>query len=277
MNLKKTLLYTAVIFSFIFARGVSAITVVQNGGIIPSTIWYSKEPLVEGDVVKIHTIVYDNESQTLYGTVVFMDGEVLLGKKDFKAEPGTVSDISIVWQVTSGNHNISASIQNAHIIDKAGKSETITITKNETPESKQFIEHKVVFRPTDDTTKTVDTVFDQVGKVEKTASDIIPAPVKEIASSVFGGVENWRDANSKSTDTKIGELKNSLTILPSKDAPKNTLPTKQKFGDRPLDYLKMFALQAWAFLVGSKIVFYGLSALVLFLVLRFIWRKIFRR
>ncbi len=275
MKVKKIIFFILILTISVSHRAL-AISVFSNGGIIPSTIWYSKEPLVEGDTVKIHTVVYNNEPQNLYGTVFFMDGEVLLGKKDFKALPDTISDVSIDWLVTAGNHAISANIENPHIIDSSGKSQTITITKSETSESKQFVDHKVLFKKNDESTKVANDVFDQVGKVEKTAGGLIPEPVKNFAGQTFDSVESWRNSNVENTKKEISETKKSLLVPLDLSAPKGSIKSSKKFSDSPFDFIKIFALEAWAMFLASKVLFYGSIALITFLILRFAWVKIFK-
>jgi hypothetical protein len=46
---------------------------------------------------------------------------------------------------------------------------------------------------------------------------------------------------------------------------------------KPIAYIKLFLFSLFAFILGSKIIFYGLSILIIFLITRFIYRKIRNR
>jgi hypothetical protein len=82
------------------------------------------------------------------------------------------------------------------------------------------------------------------------------------------------DTSKEKTKQEIDQLEGQGSIT------KEGVNTGQKPLDateRPIAYIKLFLLSIVGFVFGSKLVFYGLSLLILFLVLRFIYRKIRHR
>jgi len=78
MTLKKALIFVLIINSLFGACRAYAQS--SNAGFVPGNIWYSLDPFLEGDKIKIYTLIFNPDPRELSGTVVFFDNSVFLGK-----------------------------------------------------------------------------------------------------------------------------------------------------------------------------------------------------
>lgn len=264
---------------FMFAQDSSS----SNTGFIQENIWYSKEPLVEGVVVQIHTIIFNSRAESLSGTVQFFDNEIILGKKDFSVAGGAVKDMSIDWKVTAGNHAIHAEIINSKITSAAGKTESILLEQNKTGISKRTVAKTITpaSKSSDISGSSVGQIsnaLDSIGGfIKEKTPDVIAKPVEAAASAV----DAWRDETGKVLEDKKIETQKQIkdsgkitaAVEVGKDGTKIT-PSASAL-EKPLAYVKLFFFQLASYVFNHKILFYPLSGLVLFWLLRFGWRKIF--
>jgi len=70
--MKNYILSISIIFT-LFLSAPQYIEAVTNTGFIPGQIWYSKEILVEGETVNIHTAVWNGEKESFMFKVEFYD------------------------------------------------------------------------------------------------------------------------------------------------------------------------------------------------------------
>jgi hypothetical protein len=87
-------------------------------------------------------------------------------------------------------------------------------------------------------------------------------------------VDKKVDISKEETRKEIDELEGRDSVTKEKvNSEKKPLDATEK----PIAYIKLFLLSVVGFIFGSKIVFYGLCATIVFLILRFIYRKIRHR
>ena len=250
--------------NFVFAE------VPTTTGFIPGSIWYSHEPLVEGDTVKIYTAVWNADDKPLSAKVEFYDKNVVLGTRDVVVDKSSLKDVSISWKVTSGDHTISAKIISSNTTT-GGKSEKVVLERTSTKSDKIFVPVSVKNAKDEDTSNTK-VVKDQIA---------IPESLTTSIADTFSPVESMRLRIDQDVDTSKEKTKQEIDQLEGQGSiTKEGVNTGQKPLDateRPIAYIKLFLLSIVGFVFGSKLVFYGLSLLILFLVLRFIYRKIRHR
>lgn len=262
--------------------------VAPDGGFIKEDIWFSKDKLVEGDKVKIFTAIWNGDKKPISGTVIFYDKDTLLGRKDFTVQPESLSVYSIDWQVTAGEHAISANITNSKIVTSSNQKETIILENNKTDISEQFVPKTIVVSSSKDdkpaastsATSTENMISSQISK----ASDFIKANTPESISKpvieTSQVLDAWRRASGDSLDKNKIEAKDNLKKLESASAPKDEKEVKDQsvsFVLKPLQYLKIFFFTLFSFIFNHSVLFYSLSVLVLFFILRFIYRRFFKR
>lgn len=253
-------------------------------GIVPGQIWYSEDPLVEGDTVGVHTAVWNGATTDLSARVEFYDQNVVLGTRDIVVGPQSLKDVSVQWKVTAGDHTIHATIVSSSITT-AGKKDQVTLDHNSTAENHTFVA-VAVKTPEGKDVKPVDAVTDQVAKVTEQVKDIVPTSVSTnlstidtVRASTYNTVATNKiaaqkdvDALNKSTPTTTTTTVKGKTTQVQSKAVDPTSATR-----KPIAYLRLFFFTVLSFIFGSKIVFYGLIILIIFLVLRFIYRKIRNR
>lgn len=276
MTFKKIGIILFLIFSLLPMQKLLAQS--SNTGFVPGNIWYSKDPFEEGDKIKIYTFIFNPDSRELSGTVIFFDKTVLLGKKDFTLPAKTANDISIDWIVTIGDHSIFAKIENAKFLVSKGKYEEVYLAENETEKSSRTVSKKIVSKLTDQNTETTGI---SVSDITKTIKENTPDFITNSIISSIDSLETFRENLNTNSENKKEEIKKEIETLNDIDLEVGVSKgsTTVKTGTSPLlkpfKYVQVFFLSVFSFLLSNKILFYGISAIIIFFLLRFIWKKIF--
>lgn len=212
-----------------------------NAGFVPANIWYSKDPFLEGDKIKIYTLVFNPGERELSGTVSFFNKDVLLGKKDFSVASKGVKDISIDWTTTAGSHIIFAKIENAKFLTGGGSYEDAHLEQNQTEESRRSVSKKIILTKPENKTDAGANIGNDK-KIQNFVLEKTPNFISEPILGTLRAIEKWRQDNAFSAENKK-------------------------------DKTKMYGI--FAFILKSKILFYGVSIFIIFLLVRYIWHKIF--
>lgn len=269
MNFKKIGIVLLLVFSIL---PIKALAQTSNAGFVPGNIWYSNDPFEEGDKIRIYTLIFNPDARQLSGTVLFFDNSVLLGKKDFTVAAKDVKDIFTDWSVTVGDHTIFAKIENSKFLLANGKFEDVYLAENKTTESKRTVNKKITLKDSDPITKIINTnsIIDFGKTIEEKTPDFITKPVIISANAV----ENFRSEIGISAENKKTEIKKDLGSLAENKSKAN--PKKEtSLLLKPYKYVQLFFLYFFSFIFNNKFIFYGLFCIVLFLLLRYIWRLIF--
>ncbi len=264
-----------------FLCGIAKAQSSPNVGFASANIRYSKDPFLDGDKIKIYTLVINPDSKEISGTVIFFDKTTFLGTKNFIVPANGVKDIFIDWTVTAGDHLIYGKIENAKFLISKGKYEDILLTENETEKSERTVEKiiKIVITPDSNTNDTVDNssigAIQNIQKIiaEKTP-DFIAKPISMTASAIDGFREymGTNSANKKeTTKTEIKTLDNNST---SAENSTTSNLNKSKFL-KPFKYVELFFLTLSSAIFNNKLIFYSLLGAIVFFLVRFIWHKIF--
>jgi len=273
--------YLLFIFFTFFALPFYAMAITSSG-FIPGQIWYSKGTLTEGDTVNIHTAVWNGEKETLSLKVEFYDKNVILGVRDVFISPSELKDIYVPWKITAGDHVISAGIISS-LATVSGKKENISLDRNITLNDKQFI--SVVAK--DDqgvpisTSPLSDALKNQLNNTAIEINGIIPEKVTTTISDGFTSFDNFRDKTSVQMVTMKNAEKNELDKIKIEEQKTIKNPPQkvdiEKATEKPIAYITLFLLTIFAFIFTNKIAFYGICIFIVFLVLRFIYRRLRNR
>jgi hypothetical protein len=272
MTFKKVGIILFLIFSVfsIYLPNIQA----SNTGFVSGNIWYSKDPLEEGDKVKIYTFVFNPDNRTLSGTVIFFDKTTLLGKKAFTVQSKRAEDVSIDWTVNAGDHTIFAKIENAKFLLSDGTYEEVYIAENETEKNAVTVTKKII--PKTEDKEANNSISNTIGDITKVLEDKTPefitkpmvlgaSTVEEIRQNIINTAEDKKEEVEK----EIKVLENTKTTLDPKVA-KSTLL-------KPFKYVELFLLTISVFILNNKIIFYGLIAIFIFVIIRLIWNRFFSR
>ena len=264
----------AFLFSFIFLLSLHSAEASSVSGFIPGQIWYSKDTLVAGDTVRVYTAVWNGDSTPLAVHVDFYDNSVILGSRDASMPAVTLEDISIPWKITEGDHLISAKITSSTTV-VSGKKESVSIDNKSTSEDHQFI--PVVIKKSDGSVATsTDVLKAQVDKlssvVDSKISSVIPNSVAGSVSHNIVSLEGVRTNLLKTvTNLKVAAEKDVNTVhkSTSRQSSQNTNST-----DKPFAYAKLLLISLSYSILDNRIIIYGISIVLLFFILRFIYRKV---
>ncbi|HEY5588513.1 MAG TPA: hypothetical protein VIK86_06110 [Candidatus Paceibacterota bacterium] len=276
--MKIFLSYLFIILSFFVVIPVYAETT-TNSGFIPGQIWYSKASLVEGDTVNIHTAVWNGEKESFSFKVEFYDKNVILGSREVIVNSLELNDVYVPWKITSGDHVISAKIVSSQV-SISGKKENVLIDRNITLDDRQFIS-VVVKNYLGEPISQSDALKNQIEKTSTEINNILPEKVSTSVSDSFSTIDNLRDKTftqidvaKKETQKELNAMNSEVKKSPSSSNNKSNIEDAIK---KPITYVKLFLLSLLSFVFGYKIVFYGLVLLILFFILRLIYRKIRNR
>ena len=277
--MKIFLSYLFIILSFFVVIPVYAETT-TNSGFIPGQIWYSKTSLVEGDTVNIHTAIWNGEKDSFSFKVEFYDKNVILGSREIVLDSLELKDVYVPWKITSGDHIISAKIVSS-AISVSGKNENVLIDRNITLDDRQFIS-VVVKNYLGEPVSQSDALKNQIEKTGAAINNILPEKVSTSVSDSFSTVDNLRDKTFTQIDVAKKETQKELNAMNNvvKKSPSSSVDKSNNILDaikKPITYVKLFLLSLLSFIFGYKIIFYGLLLLILFFILRLIYRKIRNR
>jgi len=272
MTFKKAGIVLFLIFSILPIQKIFAQS--SNTGFIPANIWYSKDPFEEGDKVKIYTLIFNPDTKELSGTVNFFDKTILLGKKDFTVAVNATKAISTDWTVTVGDHSIFGEIENAKFLLSNGTYEAVSLTQNQTEKSSRTVSKKIISVPIDTTSKIKDAISSSISDVTKIIEEKTPDFILKPMVLGASTVENFRQDVSTASKNKKEKVKNEIKIL---ENAKVALDSKTATNTllKPFKYMELFFLSIFSFILNNKILFYGISAIIVFFILRYIWKKIF--
>ncbi len=265
---KYKIFFIFVLFVFCFAKPVFAIS-----GFLPKQIWYSSDKLVEGETVDIYTAVWNGEDKTYLLKIGFFDEEELLGERDIALKPGEIRDVSIGWKITAGDHIISARILSSEIVVSTGKKESVTLRYNETEEDKQRID---ALKKKQIKTKEEET---NIGSDFITvANSVIPKEISQPVSKGYQGVDLFREKTYSKISTSRDEAKEELETIKKEEVSLKDNPNKKQNKEdafkKPFVYIKLLVLGILSLIFSNKIIFYPLVIFLIFIVLRFSYRKI---
>jgi hypothetical protein len=282
-------IFLILLFAFLFAFSVDAST-----GFIPGQIWYSSEEFKEGKTINIYTVVWNGEEKTIDMKVDFYDSNTLLGTRDISISPNSTKQVSISWRITSGSHTIFAKITSSAI---EGSNTSVSLKNSETDRDSFFVPVTIVTSSGDEVTSG-DIIENQIDKASAKIIDSVPSSVSEPVLNIFSSVEEFREnSSSKINEAKENSKKNieifkqensnntenkeaSLQDVNKKDGDvekeenNNKLNLNKDSVKKPLEYVKFFLFSFISFIFSNKIVFYLLIIFLIFLIARFIYRKI---
>lgn len=297
--MKKVLILNIFIIVTLLITPIFSAHAESNSGFLNDTIWYSEKKFVEGDTIEIHTAVWNGEDSALSAKVEFTDLNTILGSRSVSVPAGTLQDVFITWKVTAGDHTVKATIKDA-TLKVNGKNTSIKLPDYEQILPKIYIAKKST--TTDDITKSI------TDKVENTLPENVAKPISNGIQSLDSFrinteekiktlVENTNNKlavlnatsseKTEATDIKDStEKNNSVKAVNTKaSSTKNTNTDKVEVKsdtqksplsgtEKPIAYVELFLLSVASFIFKSAVVFYLVCAFLIFIIIRFIYKKI---
>jgi hypothetical protein len=264
-----------VYFSWAPISTYGALNALHGTGFVEKAIWFSEAVPKEGTTVTIYTAVFNPHPETLSGTVVFYDKSVIIDKKSFSVPGNGVMVVSTNWNVPAGTHLIRAEILDPVLVSE-GKESRIFVT-----DTKALSEEFSVQKSITISEKALPLPQEKTNTAEKTGT------LDEVSTTVMGSlttkaqsVDAWRSVTAETLSKKEVLAKEELLL--AKEAPKATAtinsdgitvsPTKDVI-KTPLAHGKAFFFTFASYIFSHKILFYSITLIFLFLILRALWRR----
>lgn len=129
VGLKSSSIMKKLLFSFLFLlAGSISLPIVYaetaNLGLIDG-IWFSEKDYVVGDVIVLHTAIFNNSDYLVKGTVEFYDNSSLLGSRPFEVSQQTIKQLSLSTTANEGEHVFSAKISESTTTSENGETTTL--------------------------------------------------------------------------------------------------------------------------------------------------------
>lgn len=243
---------------FFFARAE-----ISNAlGFLPDEVWYSEETLKEGKTVDVYAGLWNGTDYLVNTKIEFYDKSTLLGSREVSVESKRLKEVLVSWKVTAGEHSISAKIISPKSVI-AGKEEDLKIKDNTTKNDRLNV--SVVIK--DDkgeevkATEALDGIVDKAG--EK-VNDILDEDVKEKISVSLGAVEEYRLEKGEQIKEFEKEAEEKVEQIKSEDEDEQEGLTGAM--------IKMYFWKIISFIFENKTVFYIVTIVLAFCVLRAIYR-----
>ncbi|HLP86603.1 MAG TPA: hypothetical protein VK153_01880 [Candidatus Paceibacterota bacterium] len=271
--MKKYFVFLFIVFTFLSLN--LKVFADASSGFIPGQIWYSNDNLVAGETVNIHTAVWNAEKNSISVKVQFYDKDTILGTRDIVLSSLELKDVYIPWKVTSGDHTISAKITSS-VVTISGKKENVTLERSSTSNDKQFVP---VVAKNEKGQEVESSIENKLGNAGEKINEMLPEEVSTFISDKFAVVENFREEKSGQVDIAKEKANKEMEVIKSREkenggkvasASTDTMSATEK----PITYIKVFLFTILSFILASKFIFYGLLIIILFLILRSIYRRI---
>ena len=227
----------------------------------PAGLMHEPKTFSPGTTVTFTALVYNNSKTSVTYEIVLTNQEKPIGKKLITVPALTAKPALFPWKATEGSHLFKATINKA--TNAQGK--PVPITQPFTEES-----------------FTVTT--EGLAETRQPASDAVNT-VKEKATQWLGYVDAWRQKERAKAVTKRDYWKKEMDAPLVHPAAENlnqperadgkSLPALPKMSgsQKPMTYISYFWFLLLSNLFSSGALFYGVSIVVVFLLLRFIWTR----
>jgi len=289
MRQKIALILLFISFSALPLCQINAQTTSSAGFVTSNNIWYSENSFTAGDNVSIYTLVFNPEDKELTGTVVFFDDNTILDTKNFTVTANGVQKIQINWTATAGSHTIFGRIENAKFLISDKTYEDAYLAQNETEKSSINVSVKIVSKTTSTgsgTNSNSDNSDEMSSDVIQSVKNAIPAPISKSVDAISNTVETFRKNLGTYSENKKEDFQKQINGLNTPTSTNNnsqktitakkpTLNSNQNGLLKPLKYMGLFFYTLCSFIFNNKFLFYGIITVLLFLILRLIWLKIF--
>lgn len=287
--MKKLFVFKIIFFSlafFAFSNSAFAIS-----GIPKESVWISDKSPEEGNTVSLFTFVFNGqETNNLYGTMEWYDNDVLIGERDFTVLPLSGQVISIEWKVTEGNHEIKPIIVNTKSGKEKDSAITVLIEDKEASPLMFFVANKIEEKETD---LSEEKVFSDLDNLEKKIASSTPPVVAETVNNSIGFLEETRHEAKDQIFEEIAQVEAKeqaleVTATPEPESEgsngsKNSenLTEKKteespatKYVEKPALGIYKFSLKSLYFILSSALLTYGLILFFMYVISRFVVRKI---
>ncbi len=257
-------------------------------GFVDSPLLLSPESPQDGDTVTLSVLFHNAESEPISGSVLFYDGQTLLDKKAVSIDPGAVDIASTTFVIQAGIHTFSATMSSIDETDSTGKQQVVVIPNSTVKLPADLVTRKIAppvaqadGSSDDSADSSSSVILDKVDAAQNAVLNAVPAGAKTAVTSSVTSVDGWRTSVAASLTSSANAANASIQAGKKIDAANAALKPGKKpeakpatADDGPFSVLKYVVLAGLAFFFSTPLVFYLGGLIILYLIIRFIFRRI---
>jgi hypothetical protein len=237
---------------------------VKNAGFTGPTILTTNSTPVIGETVRLSMPIYNETKGVITATVRLYENDKKIAEKNLTLKAGEFSGFNTEWKAVSGVHNFEIKLEDTFLqLPKSTKN--IVVLENRYA--------KIAIKTQGEGASSVD---DSNLLKEYTVS------TEEQSGPTDTGLDSYRQDFLYDAENKITSIRQDISESVKQNAEyekrlnelRNTLPRADGSLLTPLQYLYAWALGALAYILSNAWLFYGVSIFILFIIARFIFRKI---
>ena len=265
----------------------------EDTGFIAAPMWLTPSAPADGDMVRLNVLFHNGETSSISGTVLFYDGATLLGKKALTLGADAEGDASLGFRIGAGSHSFSANMSSLTEMSASGvatplalplQSAQLSVTVRITAASVSAANAAAADTATSTGTMAgssgtnTSAILDQVSNAETTALSVVPAAYQNGITRIAQAIDAWRASEAATFSADKADAQQATAAKPAsstaKAAPAQSGATTSSAADGPIAYVELALFTILAFLFSFPVIFYVFGAVLAFVVIRFIVRKI---
>ncbi len=257
--MKRFFIFTAFILTMLSLSLTVNAEVLKNAGFAGNTILIQNSTPTAGETVRLSMPLYNESKGIISGTVRLYQDENKIAEKTVSLKTGEFSGVSFEWKAVSGTHNFKLRFEDTQIQNPKSSKEIVILEKRE----------------------ALLTVNVQGGDSEGALFKEYPIVSEVQQTPDNSGIDSYRQDILSSAENKINSIKKDIgeSIKANEEYEerlselRSSLPRADGSLLTPVEYLYAWFLGALAFVLSNTYLFYGVSVLIIFLLLRFIIRR----
>jgi hypothetical protein len=273
-------MYKMHLFRFVFVIALFFIgstlhaAMLTNAGFTSDKIIVSNSTPESGATVKLSIPIYNESDGTLSGIVrLYVNGKEI-AEKSFIIKSGEFNGLTFPWFVVKGNHDFVFKFEET-IIQYPKRPKEIVILSNREAQISIFTQAKI---GDEDVIVSLDDAILKEYEVPDSNTNI-GADSQPVGSI---GIDSYRKDFLYEIEQKVGIIKKDISESVKSNQEyeerltglRSSVPGSDGHLLTPIQYLYAWFLGAVAYVLSNMYIFYGLIALILFILIRFIAGKV---
>lgn len=250
--------------ALVWALGGSTVAhaeMLKNAGFTGTAILTNSDAPIAGETVRLSMPVYNESKGIITGVVRLYEGDKKLAEKSITLRVGEFSGVSFEWKAITGLHTFKLRFEDTMIQYPKEPKEIVVLEQREA---------SALLR-TQGAASEDGALFKEYPVVSESQN-----------SPTSGGIDAYRQDFLTSAENKISAIRKDISESVRENEEykarltelRSSLPRADGSLLTPLQYLYAWALGAIAYILSNKYLFYGVSALLVFLLLRFLIRRL---
>jgi hypothetical protein len=285
-------IFAGLVCSLLLTSGVYAAVDTTRVGFVSSPLWFDREPFFAGQHVRVYTMLTNSSSGDFSATVEFYDNDTVIGTSTITlAQRGGFQVVWADWTPSEGDHTLSASVINATLTEGGGEPQSIAFVGSSASLPARFVDTDTDGdgignrTDTDDdndgildvddadplvaTRESVPEAQNALLESSKNAGNVLQAfiatstpKIIAVAKAIVSAIDTARTEEGKKLLTQAEIIQEEIK------ATKELSETTEERKTDPISQIKLLALTTAGYTLSNTILFYVVSAILLYLLLR---------